>query len=114
MDVLIWLGVIVAVIAYTTWWFYRIGSMVRRWAAQSGMRLVSYSVLPLPPYPPAMMVFKTSRGQAIVRVRVYDVELRRMRRGWLRVGSYWWGLLSGDAVEIFWADEQGPAIGRCF
>ncbi len=113
-SVISWACVIAAIIAYTTWWFHRIGTMVRRWAEQSGMKLVSYSVLPLPPNPPARIVFRTSRGQAIVRVRVYDADLRRMRHGWLRVGSYWWGLLSGDAVEMFWADEQGPAGDRCF
>lgn len=107
MNVMIWIVLIAGIIAYTTWWFHRTRTMVNRWAELNGMKLLEYSVMPFPPYPPIMVTLTTSRNQLIVRMRAYDNRIHRIRNGWLRLGGFWWGLLNIDAVEVFWADREG-------
>ena len=107
MDVIVWMVMIGGIIAYTTWWFYRTRTMVNRWAEQNRLRVLDYSVMPFPPYPPALVTLTTSTNQLIVRMRVYDNSIHRIRTGWLRLGTFWWGLLNVDAVEVFWADHDG-------
>jgi len=107
MKVTFWIVLTAGIIAYTTWWFYRTRSMVKRWAEHSRLKLLDYSVMPFPPYPPIMVTLTTSRNQLIVRMRVYDDSIHRIRHGWLRLGSFWWGLMNIDAVEVFWAEHQG-------
>lgn len=106
MDVMIWMVLIAGMIAYTTWWFHRTRTMVNRWAEHNRLKVLEYSVMPFPPYPPIMVTLTTSRNQLIVRMRVFDESTRRIRTGWLRLGTFWWGLLDVDAVEVFWADHQ--------
>lgn len=107
MNVMIWIVLIAGIIAYTTWWFHRTRTMVNRWAEHNGLKVLDYSIMPFPPYPPIMVTLTTSRNQLIVRMRVYDDSMHRIRTGWLRLGTFWWGLLNVDAVEVFWADHQG-------
>ncbi|MFC5525320.1 hypothetical protein ACFPPA_06150 [Rhodanobacter ginsengisoli] len=95
------------IIAYTTWWFHRTRTMVDRWAEHNGLKVLDYSIMPFPPYPPIMVTLTTSRNQLIVRMRVYDDSIHRIRSGWLRLGSFWWGLTNIDAVEVFWAGRDG-------
>lgn len=107
MNVKIWIVLIAGIIAYTIWWFYRTRTMVNRWAEHNRLKMLDYSVLPFPPYPPIMVALTTSRNQLIVRMRVYDDSIHRIRTGWLRLGTFWWGLLNVDAVEVFWSDHDG-------
>ncbi len=102
----IWIVMIAGIIAYTTWWFHRTRTMVNRWAEHNGLKLLDYSIMPFPPYPPIMVTLTTSRNQLIVRMRVYDDSIRRIRTGWLRLGTFWWGLTNIDAVEAFWAGHD--------
>jgi hypothetical protein len=32
----------------------------------------------------------------------------------LRLGSFWWGLMNVDAVEVFWADQEESSSPNCF
>jgi hypothetical protein len=107
MMVMTWIVLIAGITAFTTWWFHRARTMVKRWAELNGFKLLDYRIMPFPPYPPFMVTLTTSRNQLIVRMRVYDDGIHRIRQGWLRLGSFWWGLLNSDAVEVFWAEHQG-------
>ena len=55
-------------------------------------------------FPPLGRFLTISKSQAIVRIRVYDETTQRIRHGWLRLGSFWWGVLDADAVEVRWED----------
>lgn len=54
-----------------------------------------------------MVTLTTSKSQLIVRMRVYDKSIHRIRNDWLRLGSFWWSLMNIDAAEVFLADHQG-------
>lgn len=87
------------------WHLRRVREVLARWAALHHFKVLDYSRLFLPPWPPAIVLVSTSKSQVLLRVRVYDERIHRIRHGWVRLGSWWWGLLDEDAVEAFWADE---------
>jgi hypothetical protein len=79
--------------------------MVGHWAARSGLRLLDYQLLWLPSSRrAALVVLCSSCNQVVVSLRVYDPQLRRIRIGWLRLGGFWFGLIDGDAAEVFWPE----------
>ena len=51
------------------------------------------------------MLLTTSREQSIVHIKVLDPATQRVREGYLRLGSYWWGTLDFNAAEIRWQGE---------
>ncbi|TAL72124.1 MAG: hypothetical protein EPN56_06180 [Rhodanobacter sp.] len=55
--------------------------------------------------PPLSMWFTTSRNQYLYRVEVLDETTRRIRKGWIKLGTFWWGTMSPDAVEATWDEE---------
>ncbi len=107
MKVMFWIVPIAGITACTTWWLCRTRTMLNRWAERNGLKLLDCSVMPFPPYPPIRVTLTSSRSQLIVRMRVHDDRIHRIRQGWQRPGSFWWGLLNIDAVEVFRAGHQG-------
>jgi hypothetical protein len=55
---------------------------------------------------PLGMFFTTSRSQVVYHVAVYDGSLKRIRSGWVRLGTYWTGAMDGDAIEVRWEHEH--------
>jgi hypothetical protein len=55
---------------------------------------------------PLGMFFTTSRSQVVYHVAVYDESRKRIRSGWVRLGTYWMGAMDGDAVEVRWEHEH--------
>jgi hypothetical protein len=89
---------------YTHWYFARTKAMVASWAAANG-----YTILEAKrwywSFPPIGMLLTTSREQTIMHVKVLDPSTKRIRNGYLRLGSYWWGVLDADAIQVRWQDE---------
>ena len=89
---------------YTYWYFSRTNAMVAAWAQANGFKILEvkrwfWSI------PPVGMLLTTSRSQTIVHVKVLDMSTHRIRNGYLRLGSFWWGALDFDAAEVRWQDE---------
>lgn len=78
--------------------FQRSDSILERWAAEEGVEILSaeYRWLARGPF------FWTSNKRSVYRVQVID-RRGRTRRGWVRVGGYWLGLLS-DHADVIWDD----------
>ncbi len=100
------LGPILGLMAASTfiglmlWWhFSRSASILDQWADKSGYRIVSgeYRHLLKGPF-----FWTSSRGQTVYYVTVED-EQGNQRHGWVRCGSWLFGLLS-DNVEVRWDD----------
>jgi hypothetical protein len=107
-------SIIIGIASYTTWWYLRIRSMVKRWAAHHEVQLLDFSILFLPSRRAAWVILGSSRNQVVVQMRVYDDKVHRIRNGLLRLGSFWWGLMNVDAVEVFWADQEESSSPNCF
>ncbi len=92
--------VIVLAIVSMSWTFARSSSILETWARENGYRLLSseYRWLSKGPY-----FFRTSKGQTVYRVSVQDAQ-GRTRSGFVRCGSWIFGLLS-DKVDVRWDDE---------
>lgn len=95
-----------AIIALCLYWHVtQVRESVTAWATRHRYKLLDYRRVFLPPWPPAAVVLGTRKSQVLVSVRIYDETTHRIRHGWLRLGSPWWGLLNTDAVDAYWADE---------
>jgi hypothetical protein len=89
VAVLIWLGL---------WWhFERSSSLLRQWAANNGYRIVRQEYCHFFKGP---FSWTSTKGQTVYQVVVEDSAGTR-RRGWVRCGGWWLGLLS-DNVEARW------------
>ena len=55
--------------------------------------------------PPLSMLFTTSRFQVVYHVSVYDEQTRRIRSAWVRLGTWWLGLMNPDAIDVRWENE---------
>jgi hypothetical protein len=53
---------------------------------------------------PLSMLFTTSKYQVVYHVSLYDESSHRIRSAWVRLGTRWWGVMEGDAVEVRWED----------
>jgi hypothetical protein len=102
MRLLLPLLVLVLLPLYVYWDIRRVKAMVAAWAALNRCRMLESRRAW---FPPLGMFLTTSKYQVIVRIRVYDETTHRIRNGWLRLGSYWLGLLDANAIEVRWADD---------
>ena len=91
--------VIFAVIFALVWHFERSGSLLYEWAAQNGYHIIrqEYRYFRKGPF-----FWTSTEGQTVYYVIVED-SAGNKRRGWVRCGSWWFGLLS-DKVEVRWDD----------
>jgi hypothetical protein len=89
--------VIFVVIFTLAWRFGRSGSLLSKWAAENGYCIIheEYRFLRKGPF-----FWTTSKGQTVYYVVALD-SAGNKRRGWVRCGSWWFGLLS-DKVEVRW------------
>lgn len=87
---------------YLWWWYRRRKAMIAEWAAANRFTLLEAKQSF---FPPLRLWLTTSREQVVMRVKVYDESTHRIREGWLRLGSYWWGLFDADAIEVRWENE---------
>ena len=96
-------GLVVITIASISWRHYRGQTILRRWASANAYRLHEHEVRWLVRGP---FFWTTSRGQLVYRVTVEDFD-GRLRRGWVRCGS-WLGGLFSNHVDVRWdnADER--------
>jgi hypothetical protein len=91
--------VVVVIVLGLVWHFERSNSLLHQWAAQNGYRIISqkYRNFFKGPY-----FWTSTRGQTVYYVVVEDPD-GNTRSGWVRCGSWWFGLLS-DNVEVHWDD----------
>ncbi len=92
------LFVVFAVVAML-WHFGRSSSLLQQWADENGYRVIDkeYRTFFRGPF-----FWTTSKGQTVYYVTVEDDE-GRIRRGWVRCGGWFLGLMS-DNVEVRWDD----------
>jgi hypothetical protein len=96
LFIFVMLGIIALVLyLYIT----RSQTLLKRWAQEHGYTFlhVEHRMFRKGPF------VWSSRGQSVYRVEVRD-EQGLERKGWVRCGSWWAGVL-GDQVEAKW-DEQ--------
>jgi hypothetical protein len=80
------------------WWRHaRSNDLLERWAERNGYQIIrrQYRFLFRGPF-----FLTTARGQAVYYVTVEDRE-GTVRNGWVRCGSWWFGLLS-DQAQVQW------------
>jgi hypothetical protein len=87
----------VVVILVFVWHFGRSNSLLQKWAAQNGYKIVGqeYRTFFRGPF-----FWTTTKGQTVYYVTVEDAAGNR-RAGWVRCGGWWFGMMS-DAVEVRW------------
>lgn len=102
--------IVVAIFAFAifsmVWHFKRGQTLVERWAARNGFRLISteYRWIRRGPF-----WWRTSKGQSVYHVEVCDGN-GEYRSGYVRVGS-WIGGLFTDVADVKWdrpRSTQGP------
>jgi hypothetical protein len=91
------LGVVVMIILALWWHFGRASYLLREWAAKNDFRIIhrQYRHFFKGPF-----FWTSTNGQAVYYVVIED-PAGASRRGWVRCGSWWFGLLSED-VDVRW------------
>jgi hypothetical protein len=99
-----WLVVLVVLLGIGVLIFHyrRAGSILDNWAAENGYRILESELRWSGRGP---FFFTTARGQEVYRVTVED-QGGTIRRGYVRCGSYFFGMLS-DKAEVRW-DNEAP------
>ena len=82
--------------------FSRAKTMLERWAARNGLRLLEREARILARGP---FFLSTATGQEVFRILVQDQQ-GQVRRGYVRCGGFLFGMLS-DRVDVRW-DADPP------
>ncbi len=93
---------VIAVSGLAIYLYYtRANDLLRRWAEQNGYQIIhsEHRYLHRGPF-----FWTTSRNQVVMYVQVVDAQ-GYQRGGYVRLGSWWWGLFSNQ-VEVRWEEEQ--------
>jgi hypothetical protein len=92
-------AIAVMIVLTLVWHFGRSNSLLHQWASQNEYRIIrqEYRTFFKGPF-----FWSSSKGQTVYYVVVEDSDGNR-RRGWVRCGGWWFGLLS-DHVEVRWDD----------
>jgi hypothetical protein len=98
--------VILAIVGIA-WHFGRSQSLLDKWAAANGYRIIrrEYRNFFRGPF-----FWTSAKGQTVYYVIVED-QVGRTRNGWVRCGGWWMGLLS-DHVEVRWDEPPRPPITK--
>jgi hypothetical protein len=90
--------VALVVVLAMVWHFGRSHSLLHQWADQNNYRIIrqEYRFFKGPYF------WTSTKGQTVYYVVLEDRE-GNQRSGWVRCGSWWFGLLS-DNVEVRWDD----------
>lgn len=96
MEIFIFFVFALLMIPLVIWHFSRSRDVLDHWAQSHGYRIIeaNYSHLKGP------FFWTSSRGQSVYRVVVEDANGQR-RTGWVRCGSWLWGIWS-DTAEVRW------------
>ena len=94
--------VVIAVPVTLIWHYTRAASILERWAARNGYRIVQKEIRHFRRGP---YFFTTSSGQQVYRVIVEDRD-GYIRQGYVRCGGFFLGMLS-DRADAQW-DPQPP------
>jgi hypothetical protein len=88
--------VVVLVVLALVWHFGRSNALLHQWAAQNKYRIIrqEYRLFNGPYF------WTSTKGQTVYYVVLEDPDGNK-RSGWVRCGSWWFGLLSGN-VEVRW------------
>lgn len=105
-NLLLFIPFVLIGIASIFWHFNRSATLLDRWAARNGLRIVSreYRWLARGPF-----WWRTSKSQSVYRVEVID-SAGETRTGYVRLGSWPFGLWS-DVAAVEWdqpATTHGP------
>jgi hypothetical protein len=100
MEIIIFLVFLGAAASSLFWTTSRSQDLLQRWASQNGYRIIEakYAYFFKGPF-----FWTSSKGQTVYRVIVED-EAGLTRSGWVRCGSWAFGVLS-DQVQARWDDE---------
>jgi len=79
-------------------------ALLQDWADANGLRILHAKSNAFWLSMPLSMWFTTSKYQVVYHVSVYDEASHRIRSAWVRLGTRWWGVMEGDAVEVSWED----------
>jgi hypothetical protein len=96
---------VLGLVAVGLWWHHtRSAALLERWAEENGLTIVDRRLWRLfrGPFP-----WTTAKGQSVYRVTVVDSS-NRERSGWVRCGSFAFGLVS-DKVRVRWDEPATPA-----
>ena len=89
-----------AFVGLMLWWhFSRSAFLLEQWAGKNGYRIVSREHRYIRKGP---FFWTSPRGRTVYYVTVED-EQGNQRHGWVRCGSWFFGLVS-DHVEVRWED----------
>lgn len=91
----------VALVGYLTYRHYvNARALLQDWAQANRFRILhARRGMPL------SMLFSTSRYQVVYHVSLYDESTHRIRAAWVRLGTRWWGVMDGDAIDVTWEDQ---------
>jgi len=81
-------------------------ALLQDWAQASNLRILHSRMCSFMPW---RMYFSTSKYQIVYKVSVYDETTHRIRGAWVRLGTRFWGVMEGDAVDVTWADADQAA-----
>jgi hypothetical protein len=90
--------VVILVVLSAVWQRGRSKSLLRQWAAQNGYRIT----LQEHRFFKGPYFWTSTNGQTVYYVVLKDRD-GNQRSGWVRCGSWWFGVLS-DNVEVLWDD----------
>ena len=102
LSSLLFVALLVLVSFGLRWQYTRSETLLERWAEENGFTIVDRRLRHLFRGP---FTWTTAEGQTVYRVTVVDSSGRE-RSGWVRCGSFAFGLLS-DKVCVRW-DEPAP------
>jgi hypothetical protein len=89
--------VVIIAICATCWHYSRSNEVLTQWAEQNGYRLLSQEYRHFAKGP---FFWTSSKDQTVYYVTVEDRD-GQVKRGWVRCGGYWTGLMS-DRAEVRW------------
>ena len=84
-------------VGMTVWTFSRSRKILERWAAENGYQILSSEFRWLRRGP---FFWTSSKGQTVYYVVVRTPE-GPTKRGWVRCGSFWWGVMQ-DKAKVRW------------
>ncbi len=78
------------------WSSNRSAIIIENWAIRNGFRVLGkqFSFWKGPYF------FRSSKNQTVYRIQICDAQ-GRVRTGWVRCGSWAWGLMS-DSIDVRW------------
>lgn len=90
---------VIFAVAMTIWTFSRSREMLEQWARDNGHQLLEYKFRWLRKGP---FFFTSSKNQMVyyVKVKIPDGQIKT---GWVRCGSFWWGILT-EKAEVRWEE----------